>query len=254
MDENDPKSGPIQPPKKFPENQAARRIAKAVAGSIPHAGAALAEVVDARIPDYEARDRERWEGDVTEGVNDLHGRVDDLDQRSTAQTISLEGASALIAKFMIEGCSDGLMSERVTLADVQAAHPEFSKEELADGFGDLESYGWIEKRALIGAPARYRLTQQGYEALDKPVLGFDTMADARKIAAIVVRERENIRTADLEAELGWSRRQLNPALRIVVDFIHPGRVSQSIQPDYVTRYFSPSDAELAQLRRFAAGA
>jgi len=33
----------------------------------------------------------------------------------------------------------------------------------------------------------------------------------------------------------------------------PGRVSKAIQPDYVTRYFSPNNAELARLRRFIAG-
>lgn len=250
---DDVKSGRIERPKKAPKNRLVRRVAKAAAGSVPYAGAVLTEIADAAVPDHEARDRDRWEGDVTDGVNHLHGRVDEIDERTGERTVSISGAPALIAKYMIERCPDGLLQDRVTLADVQSAYPELDKTQLLDGFGELESYGLIEGRPLINAPTRYRLTQYGYQTLDEPIIGWNTMDNARAIAALVVQKRENIRTADLEAELGWPRRQLNPALRIVVDFVDPGRVSQSIQPDYVTRYFSPNNAELAQLRRFAAG-
>jgi hypothetical protein len=88
---------------------------------------------------------------------------------------------------------------------------------------------------------------------DEPIMGWSTDKDARILAGLVVQKRQNIKTAELEDELGWPRRRLNPALRRVVDFVAPGRVSQSIQPDYVTRYFSPDNAELALLRRYAAG-
>lgn len=222
-------------------------------GSVPLAGAVLTEIVDASVPDHEARDRERWEGDVTDGVNHLHGRVDDIDQRRGRRLVSLSGAPALAAKYIVERCPDGLASYEVTLADLQAAYPGLSKGELLDGLGDLESHGLIESISFIGSPSEYRLTHYGYEVLDEPIMGWNTEDDARALAALVVQKRENIRSADLEAELGWPRRRFNPALRMVVNFIHPGRVSQTIQPDYVTRYFSPTNAEPAQLRRFASG-
>lgn len=250
---DEPVNGPIERPGKSPKNQTLRRVAKAAAGSVPGAGAVLAEIADACIPDHEAHDRSRWEGEITDGVNDLHGRVGEIEASEDERTVSFEGASALIAKFMIERCQDGLMQDRVTLADVQDAYPELAKEQLLDGFGELESYGLIESRALINAPTRYRLTEYAYQAFDGPIMGWNTEADAKAIAASVVRQRASIRTSDLEAELGWPRRRLNPALRMVVNFIDSGRVGQSIQPDYVTRYFSPNNAELAQLRRFAAG-
>jgi hypothetical protein len=247
------KRGPINRPQKAPRNQIARRVVKAAVGSVPGAGAALSELADATLPDYEAKDRMRWEGDVTDGVNSLHGRVEEIEEGGGKRSLSLTGASAYIAKYMIERCPDGLAHDFVSITDVQEAYPELSQNDLRDGFGDLESYGLIESSHFIGAPPRYVVTQQGYEALDEPVMGWNTEQDARKIADIVVRERDNVQSAQLEQELGWSRRRLNPALRIVVDFIDPGRVSQTIQPDYVTRYFSPSDAERARLRRFALG-
>jgi hypothetical protein len=230
-----------------------RHIAKAAAGSVPLAGAVLGELADAFIPDHETSDRERWEGDVTDGVNNLRGRVDDIDERTGERRVTLTGAPAATAKYMIERCPDGLAHDDVTLADFQAEYSEFSKEELLDGLGDLENYGFIKSISFIGSPSIYRLTQYGYQVLDEQIMGWVTEDDARAIAAIVVSKRENIRTAELETDLGWPRRRLNPALRRVIGFIGPGRVSQTIQPDYVTRYFSPNNAELAELRRFAAG-
>lgn len=243
--------GPVEPPKKFPKNKVLRHAAKAAAGSVPYAGAVLAEIADVSVPDHEAQDRDRWEGDVTDGVNHLHERVDDIDERTGKRTVSLTGPTALIAKYMAEHCPDGLANDDVTVADLRTAYPDVSKEDLLDGLGDLESYGLIESISFIGSPSEYRLTHYGYEVLDGPIMGWNTEEDARAIAALVVQKREDIRSADLEALLGWPRRRFNPALRVVVNFIDPGRVSQSLQPDYVTRYFSPSNAELAQLRRFA---
>jgi len=253
MRDDDAKPGPIERPQKFPKNKAARHIAKVAAGSVPYAGAVLTEIAEACVPDHEARDRTRWEGDVTEGVNSLHGRVDDIDERTGERRMTLTGATALAAKYLVERCPDGLMQDEITLADLQAAYPDSSKDEFLDGLGDLESFGLIESISFIGSPSEYRLTQYGYEVLDEPIMGWDTTTDARAIAALVVQQRDGVRSADLEASLGWPRRRFNPALRMVVDFVDPGRVGQSLQPDYVTRHFSPNNAELAQLRRFAAG-
>ena len=250
---DDAKPGRIERPKKAPKNKALRAAAKAAAGAVPFAGSTLAEIADACVPDHEARDRTRWEGEVTDGVNALHERVNAIDERFGGRRISLEGASAIISQFMIKRCPNGLLDDWVTLADVQAVYPDLGEAELRDGFGELESYDLIESRSLMNAPNRYRLMQHGYEVLDDPIMGWNTEVDARELAALVVKKREGIRTTDLEAELSWPRRRLNPALRIVLDFINPGRVSQENQWEYVTRHFSPSDAELAQLRRFAAG-
>lgn len=253
MSENEQKSGAIEPPKKFPKNKIARHAAKAAAGSVPYGGAVLAEIVDARIPDHEAQDRDRWEGEITHGVNDLRGRVDDIHARLGGNEIGLKGAAAWAAHYIVKHCPDGLGDDWVTVDDMMEADPPYGGDQLLDALGDLESYGFLESRTLINAPLRVRLTQYGYEILDKPIMGWDTREDARRIADEVVKTRDGVRTSDLETELGWPRRRLNPALQIVVDFIHPGRVSQANQPYYVTMHFSPNNAEFATLRRFAAG-
>jgi hypothetical protein len=228
-------------------------MAKAATGSVPLAGAVLTEIADAKVPDHEARDRERWEGDVTDGFNDLHGRVDDLDERIGEHRITLTGATAAAAKYIIEHCPDGLARNHVSVQELQQACPDFTRDNLLDAMGDLESYGLVDSISFIGTDDIYHLTQSGYEVLDEPIMGWETLADARKIAGIAARMRDGVMISDIESELGWPRRRLNPALKIVVGFIHPGRVSAELQPYYLTNYFSPSNAELAHLRRFAAG-
>lgn len=252
MDDNE-KRETIAPPQQATKNRIARRVLKGAVGAIPVAGSALAELADEVLPDHEAEDRERWEGEVTDGVNDLHGRVNGIDERTRTKSEIISGAAAFIAHFMAERCKDGLMNDWVTPADIREATSELTDQEILEGFGDLESFGLVDQYRTINGPKRFHLTQIGYEQLDHQILGWSTTADARTIAGIVARSGNSVNTAELERELGWPRRRLNPALRIVVGFIHPGRVSETMQPDYVTRHFFMDDAERAWLRRFAAG-
>lgn len=253
MSESDDRQGPIERPKKFSKNRVARRVAKAAAGSVPYAGPALTEIVEASMPDHEARDRERWEGDVTDGVNHLHGRVDDIDARTGRRAVTFSGAAADIATYMIKRCPDGLAQDHVSRDELVKQFSEYSRDELLDGLGDLESYALIDIMEFANDEAIYRLTESAYEALDPPIMGWNTVEDARKVAALAVKNRDYVLTYDLEKELSWPRRRFNPAHRLIVQFVHPAHVSDELQPHYVTPQFNPSTGELAQLRRFAAG-
>lgn len=71
------------------------------------------------------------------------------------------------------------------------------------------------------------------------------------LAREVLKSRDTVSVAKLDKALGWPRRRMNPALRIVVSFVGSGRVSQTIQPDYITRRFSPNNSERAALRAFS---
>jgi len=254
MSDDQRDNGAIQPPKKHRAADAGRAAAKGGLGMVPIVGSPLAEAAGMLLPDPTAKDRARWEGDVTGSVNRLHGRVDDIDQRTGKKTVSLEGGAAVAAKHMVESCPDGLAQHWVGVEDIYQAYPDVPRDEIVGGLGDLESYGLVSTVSFIGAPDRYKMTQYGYEVLDGPVMGWNTTQDARQIAALALQgNRDGVRVAELDAALGWPRRRFNPALRMVVDFFDSGRVSQSIQPDYVTRWFSPNNAERAELRRFAAG-
>lgn len=240
----------INPPEPHRKADLGRAAARAVAGAIPVVGSAAAELANEILPDPTAKARKHWEQHVSEGVNDLHERVDDLDSRTGTQTIELTGGTAAAAKFMLEQCPDGLAQEWTTIEQLCEAFPDLTKQELLDGLGDLESYGFIKEVSFIGSPSRYQLATYAYEVLDKPVMGWDTKADARELAREVLTMSGTVGVRTLDAKMGWPRRRFNPALRLVVDFIGDGRVSRTIQPDYVTAHFAMSNAERAELRRF----
>jgi hypothetical protein len=252
MEDDEGERAPLQKPKSFPAADAGRRAVKVVASIVPYAGAALAELADAALPNPEHKDRKRWEGEVTDGVNTLHGKVGEISEQLAPATVTIGGPAAAIAKHMVQNCPDGLMQEWMSIDDLQPACPEFGKRELLNGLGDLESYGLIESISFIGKAPDYRLTQDAYEQLDLPIMNWDTMKDARELARLSLKSLDGVSVVELEKATGWPRRRLNPALRIVVGFVGHGRVSQTMQPDYVTRHFSPNNAERARLRQFAA--
>ena len=243
----------IARPGKSPRNKAVRHIAKAAAGIVPLAGSALAEIADAAIPDLEARDRARWEGQVTSGINELHGRVDGLDERTGLVEVRFSGAGAGIATYMIKRCPDGLARDHVDRDDLVRELSDYTREELLGGLGELESYGLISCMEFMNNEAIYCLTDYAYEVLDPPIMGWDVRDDARQVAAAAIRNRDYVLTYDLEKLLGWPRRRFNPAHRIIVNMIDPAHVSDELQPTYVTPQFNPSNGEYARLRRFAAG-
>lgn len=250
-----PDNSSIKPPANNKAAAIGKSAAKGLLGAIPVAGSLAAEAAEHLLPDPNAKDRARWEGEVTDRVNTLDERVGGLEEGASAsRSFTITGATAAVAKFMIEGCPDGVNQPYVSVDDVMKTLTEFTKRDIRDAFGDLEYHGLVQSLPAIGRDDIYRLTDEAYVALDKPILGFDTKADAQALAQIIIAsDSDSVSVPDLEQKAGWPRRRFNPALRLIVERIHPGRVSQSIQPDYVTRWFSMSNAERADLRRFAAG-
>lgn len=241
----------IVPPKKSMKADLVRAAAKGTLGIIPVAGSFLAEAADVAMPDPSDDARRRWEGRVSDGVNVLRGRVDDLHERVDGPTVTLTGGAAACAAHLIEGCPDGLACRYVGAQEIAAANPDLTAEDVLEGLGELEAYGLVEPLDVIGGGGCHCLTQGGYEALDLPIMGWDTAVDAREIAAWALGAGAAVDVAAMDAAFGWSRRRLNPALGMVLREIDPTNVSREIQPDYVTAYFVLDNADRARLRRFA---
>lgn len=252
---SDEKPRAIQPPKIHRGADIARAAARGALGAVPFAGSTLAEAANLGLPNPTDADRRRWESDLTNGVNNLHGRVDSLDERTGLRAVTFSGPLADVSKFMIERCPDGLMRDDVTLEQLQEAFPHYGQEEIVEALGDLESYGLVKAAEFFGSDAFYNLTAYGYEVLDPPIMGWNPAEDARRIAELATQpeRHDSVMATELETKLGWPRRRFNPALRIVLGFIHPGRIDDTIQPLFPACGFFTTNAERSQLRRFAAG-
>ena len=247
---NETKTPKIVPPEPHRRADLGRAAARALAGAIPVAGSAATELVN-MLPDPSADRRKQWERDVSDGVNDLSGKVSEIDERTGTRYVTITGGAAAAAMHMVKNCPDGLAQQWTSIEELMETYPDLSRDELLDGLGDLENYGLVKSIGFIGSPPRYQLEVDAYPAFDPGVMGWDPKEDARTLAREALATRDTVSVPALDEKLGWPRRRLNPALRIVVGFVGEGRVSRSIQPDYVTRHFAPNNAERATLRAFS---
>ena len=240
----------IEPPKDHKAADYKRAVTKGAIGAIPIAGSVFAEVADVILPNPAAEDRKRWEGEITEGHNSLLEQVNSsLGSNVTEFVIS--GAAAVIAKSMIEGCSDGLAHTWVSMEEILSIFDGTERQQALDGLGDLESMGLIESMGFIGGASQYCLTGSGYEALDLDVMGWSPREDAKDLVRLLKNAGDGVDVSDLFQDSGWPKRRFNPALRIILGFISHDCISRESCMDFVTNWFLPSNAELARLRRFS---
>lgn len=253
MEDPPTNNGPIAPPGEYSSAKAAKLGVKAIAGSIPGIGAVLTELADGLIPDPEANDRKRWENQITGGVNGLFETVENLGRASQERLVTYSGASAFLARYLVEKCVTGI-PDHVDIKEIVSSANDFTREDIENAVAELEADGLVRDLGHIGAPGLIILNDHAYEGLDKPIMGWDTIEDARTLARYVVehREEDTFSAFDLEKAMGWPRRRFNPALRIVVSYV--ACISRELQPYYVTTSFSPTSAEFVRLKRFAAGA
>lgn len=247
---DDTKTPKILPPEPHRAADLGRAAARALAGAIPVAGSAATELVN-MFPDPTADRRKQWERDVSDGVNDLSGKVSEIDERTGTRQVTITGAAAAAAMHMVKSCPDGLAQQWTSIEDLVEAFPDLKRDELLDGLGDLENYGLVKSIGFIGSPPRYQLEVEAYPAIDPAVMGWDPNEDARTLAREALATRDTVSVPALDEKLAWPRRRFNPALRIVVGFVGDGRVSRTIQPKYVTMHFAPNNAERSALRAFS---
>jgi hypothetical protein len=115
----------------------------------------------------------------------------------------------------------------------------------------LQHRGLITINGAIGHPV-YLVTPSWplFIALDRAAVGNDPTQDAVQIAQAILSDQKLSSASKLKDALGWSLRQLNPALHLIVDLLPPGRVSQERQPDFVTPYFVFGPQEQFLLEEF----
>lgn len=218
----------ISPPEPHRAADLSRAAGRAIAGAIPVVGSAATELVNL-LPDPSADRRKEWEREVSDGVNDLHGRVGKLDEVAGARRVTLTGGAASAAMHMIKKCPDGLAQEWTSIEELSEAFTDLSKDELLDGLGELELHGLVKTISFIGSPSRYMLDTSAYAVLDPPIMGWDPTADAKVLARVVLSTRDTISVPDLDTNIGWPRRRLNPALRIVVGFVGEGKRIETVK-------------------------
>lgn len=246
---SDDGAGAIKSPQKRPVATAARDVAEAAAQAIPVVGPLLgiaSALAKTTLPPPEARDRERWEGEVTGRVNE-HSRV------LQRHAVEISGTTLALAEWMVRTSSDGLHEPHVMVGEVASAlgsdHPAALVMEAAE---ELESYGLLSLTRFIGGDGLIQPRSRLFVELDPHVSGSNVEADARALAALALEADEDVSFADLEAKSGFERRRFNPAASMLLSMF-------DVQPEwpshegYPAAYAYLTGGTRARLRRFAAG-
>jgi hypothetical protein len=245
----------IDPPRKHKAEAIARRGVRGIVGLVPVVGSLAAEAVDGLMPDAEAMDRERWEDDVTDGVNYVGSRVDEIDGRTGKKSQRIEGLAAELISHMLRSCRNGIQSDFTALEDLAAAFPDADEQAVAEAMADLESFHLVQRYRLLDGHGEFRLTDFAYEQIDRQLMGWDTQEDAKELMRIVGAETGSIKARELQKRTGWSLRRFNPALRIVLRQIDDRRISRPLESalEYSAGTLHANEVERATMRRLARG-
>lgn len=244
----DKRSHPLRAPVTDKKREGARTAIEAAASLIP-GGGAVVRVARLTHPPKSEHDRKQWQQAISDRTNEHAERLDDHEQRLNPTRI-LQGATAELVAALASNCPDGLGHKKYELADLCALLPEVENQKIEDAVFDLEHHGLLFLTRTLGGRWRANLTPRFYEEIDNQLMKWDTDKDAITLARLML-ENDEGRAATLHEASGWSKRRFNPAFRILLGHFPQTRVSQEIQPDYVSSYVVLAPEDRVRLRRLS---
>lgn len=243
-DERD-KRTPIRPPEKGHPDDRARVPLEAAISALPFGGALL-KIWNDWFPTQAQRARGSWEGAVTERSNEHATRLDEHDQ-AISPTTELSAPAVALAVALAREPGNGMGGRPRDLTAICALVPELARENVQDAVFELKELGLVEFTSSLNS-WWLKLTQKFYEQVDAQVMGWDTLADARELARLLLKDASCQRTAILHAASAWDARRFNPAFSALLPFlpIH----SNEIQADYPSPSVNLMPEHRAMLKRF----
>ena len=188
-----------------------------------------------------------YERDVQQLIADIRGvsRKPPVDVRTKQEVmwgrnLALSPLAAQISELFARDSEDGRSWDPQMHVDNIREATNATDDDLIDAISELEDLGWVKPQRVIGAPPfGFQIvtpTDRLFERVDKHVMGWDTAADAARVAAELVNSGERgLQSRILAEKLGWSPRRLNPALSYLVsrDLVLESR---NIDRTFVTGY------------------
>ncbi len=244
MDETDDKPERLIPPKKTAAD-AIDAVVDAVIQAVPGIGSSTSTLINEYIPSPIEKKRGQWEEDVSSTVNQ---HSDQLDQLADTNQVTVTDLSADILERLITSCPDGMADTHYDMDKLIEFFPGEVKADIKDACNELFSLGLVSIRNIPNC-WDVRLSEDSYEVLDRQIMDWDTVGDAKAIANIVVNTKQS-ESRSLCHELGWTTRRFNPALRVLVESISDQCVREVDGREFYKRGFVLTSATISELRLF----
>jgi hypothetical protein len=238
----------ILPPVENVDRAGTRAVLEAFMQTNPVTGF-LARIYQFTYPPQFQAQLADWRAEISARVSDHSVLLDELTQRLARRLVISDLAVSLGMK-LVETEDAGLESMR-DFEDVLGLIPEADSGAIAEALHELEHYGLLTTHATLAEPISHVvLRYEIYPAFDPVVIGYDTMADARHLAQLMVDNPERGSVPKLFAEVGWSRRRFNPALAYLLQFLEDGVISRELQAEFPTTYVFVHSRERFRLKQF----
>jgi len=240
------------PPVENKRGGSLRRVAECLAQATPLT-AGLAHLYAFTHPGDFERQLQTWREEISSETNDLSERLrmieDILAPRMIISELALD-----IALLLSETSAKGLDWDAVEFDTILKQFPDAEPRKLQRSCAELEHHNLTQNSAAMGHPVlnlapRYQL----FWMLDPVTQNTAPSDDAKSIVELLLENSRFGSIPTLEEHLGWTKRRLNPALALALQFVDPRRISKSMQPDYVTRSVSLLPEDEMRLERFLAG-
>jgi hypothetical protein len=239
----------ILPPEDYPKSDAARAASKGIAGAIPLVGSVISEVIEHFAPDPAAKDRIRWELEVTNQLNRLTAA-------SGRTQISRDSFAWKLALFANELDTNANGEVAIDDSAIGTHFPDVSNVDLEDALSDLSDADWID--CWLDANSRTGVGGFHTKALlfahtDPVVWHTSPSVDAMSAAKFILEQEseEAVSATMIEEKMGWSARRLYPALAFLKEEVFPSdSVESYYHPKYPFTWLYLNGKSRRALRRF----
>lgn len=242
---NSPK--PIEPPQSDPKREVTRALIEAVAGIHP-VTAGLARIYQVAYPPKSEVDEAQWRSDISNRTNENSDKIKRREAIFDPKE-SISGVAAHLVQSLAINCPDGLGRKLYSMKDYCDLIPGVERQEISDAAYELENLGLLTLTQPLNRLWSARLTAAFYDQLDGQIMGWEPHEDGIALARIMLSDRTGF-APDLHAKTGWGKRRFNPALRSILYLFPEGKISKTINADYVTLSVALDERDFAVLRRF----
>jgi hypothetical protein len=251
-DSEKPDADKQTPRVKLPEEnvpaEAIRAVLEATAQLMPPV-AFVATLLNFINPSEKERLLAEWRAEVTSAVNDHDAAIRRLEAKVTPR-FKVSKLAVAVAYWLVKSSEDALR-DLVMFDDLVAEFPGFSKPELEEACFELKHFNLVTCTATMGYPVRaVRPHYDLFWIFDPIVHKTDPQADAVELAKHMLADSELETVQRLHDKVRWPKRQLNPAVAYLMQFVDDRRTRKVIQHDYPTIGFVLNSEDRFQLRRF----
>ena len=225
-----------------------RVVAEALAQVTPIT-AGLAHLYSFTHPSEMERAVASWRGQVSDTLNAHDAMLCRLEEQ-IAPRLRVSEIALTLMLWLVETSESGLLTP-LSFEEVLSDFPETDKDSLEEACHEIQNLDFASLSAALGhSVMSIRPTYRLFWGFDPISIGTNPTADAAAIAQLMIDDDNMTSIHRLHEKLGWSKRRLNPAVALLMQFVAPGRTSREIQNNYPTTSFAIAAEDRFKLKRF----